>query len=116
MECTHHPELRVKAAETRYRIPDVVLVDHGRPIEQVLTYPPLAVFEVLSPEDSITRILTKLEDYERMGIRSIFVIQPKSGAVYRFRQGGLEQLAPDVSNIAPGPCFIDWRTVAGYLT
>ena len=42
------PELRVQVSRTRYRVPDVVVVDHARPIEQILTYPPVAVFEILS--------------------------------------------------------------------
>ena len=109
------PELRVQVSATRYRVPDVTLVDHARPIEQILTYPPIAVFEVLSPEDSITRVLVKLCDYESMGIRHIFVIYPRDQALYRFQSGSLDSLAPDLCRLEPGPCSIDWRTVTGYL-
>jgi Uma2 family endonuclease len=40
----------------------------NQPIEQIITHPPVAVFEILSPEDSMTRILRKLRDYADMGI------------------------------------------------
>jgi Uma2 family endonuclease len=47
--------LRIKVCQTRYRIADVVVIDRSLPIEQILTHPPVAVFEVVSPEDSMTR-------------------------------------------------------------
>ncbi len=109
------PELRVQVTATRYRVPDVTLVDHARPIEQILTYPPIAVFEVLSPEDGMTRVLVKLDDYERMGIRHIFVINPKIEGLHRYRNGNLDSLALEVCTLEPGPCSIDWRTVTSYL-
>jgi Uma2 family endonuclease len=55
-----HPELRVQVASTRFRVPDVTVLDRSRPIEQIITYPPLAVFEVLSPEDTVRRLKRKL--------------------------------------------------------
>ena len=71
------PELRVKVAATRYRVPDVTVLDRSRPIEQIITHPPLAVFEVLSPEDRVQRLKLKLEDYRAMGIPEIWVIDPQ---------------------------------------
>src|SRR5579875_3150266 len=45
-------ELRVQVSPTCFRVPDVVVFDRTRPVEQILTHPPIAVFEVLSPEDN----------------------------------------------------------------
>ena len=45
------------------------LLDRAQPIEQIVTHPPVAVFEVLSPEDTMQRLKRKLEDYRIMGIR-----------------------------------------------
>jgi Uma2 family endonuclease len=78
------PELRVKVAATRYRVPDVTVLDRGRPIEQIITHPPLAVFEVLSPEDRFQRMKRKLEDYRAMGIPEIWVIDPQDSTFYRY--------------------------------
>ncbi|MBV8631062.1 MAG: Uma2 family endonuclease, partial [Silvibacterium sp.] len=71
------PELRVQVAPTRYRVPDVTVLDRDRPIEQIITRAPIAVFEVLSPEDSMTRMMRKLNDYAAMGIPQIWVIDPR---------------------------------------
>jgi Uma2 family endonuclease len=109
------PELRVQVSEARYRVPDVVVVDHALPVEQILTHPPLAVCEILSPEDSITRVLVKLRDYEEMGIATIVVVDPKGRRLYQYKNGSLEGFAAGVQPVGDGRCSIDWRVVEGYL-
>ena len=83
------PELRVCVAPTRVRIPDVTVVDRDQPIEQVLTHSPLAVFEVLSPEDRISKTMRRLADFAAMGIPHIWVIDPETSAFYQFSDGKL---------------------------
>jgi Uma2 family endonuclease len=78
------PELGIRVAATRYRVPDVTVVDRNRPIEQIITHPPIAVFEVLSPEDRLQRMKRKLEDYRAMGIPEIWVIDPQDSTFYRY--------------------------------
>ncbi len=96
------PELRVQTSADSFRVPDVTLLSRNAPREQIVTHPPLAVFEILSPEDSMTRTLEKLADYERMGIGAIWVIEPKQRLYYRFRDG---QLAPGTVFELPGSAF-----------
>jgi Uma2 family endonuclease len=83
------PELRVQVSPTRCRVPDVTVLDMERPVEQVITAPPLAIFEIFSPEDSLTRLRQKLDDYARMGIAQIWVIDPADGATLRYEEGAL---------------------------
>ena len=85
------PELRVRVSATRFRVPDVTILDRNRPPEPVITYPPVAVFEILSPEDRHARLMQKLRDYEAMGIPQIWVIDPNGPVTQRFHHG---QLAP----------------------
>ena len=93
------PSLRMQVARTRYRVPDVTVLDRDRPIEQVITHPPLAVFEVLSPEDTMTRVMRKLNDYSAMGIPHIRVIDPKGPKSWEFQNG---QLNPSSTFGVPG--------------
>jgi Uma2 family endonuclease len=79
------PELRVQVAKTRFRVPDVTVLDRNLPIEQIITHAPVAVFEILSPEDTHSRLMQKLADYEAMGIPQIWVIDPKAGSFRRYR-------------------------------
>lgn len=83
------PELRVQVGPNRFRVPDVTILSREAPREQIITHPPLAVFEILSPEDSMTRMLEKLSDYERMGIPAIWVIEPKKASYFQFSEGKL---------------------------
>ena len=69
-------EMRVRVSAERVRIPDVCLVARSQPIEQVLTMPPRAVLETLSPDDRITRYNERLADYRQMGISNVWVIDP----------------------------------------
>lgn len=97
-----YPELRVQVAPDNFRVPDVTLLSRSAPREQVITHPPVAVFEILSPEDSMTRMLEKLADYERMGIGAIWLIEPKRQLCLRYRDG---QLTPETVLELPGGSF-----------
>jgi Uma2 family endonuclease len=97
-----YPELRVQTASDRFRVPDVTLLSRSAPREQIITHPPLAVFEILSPQDSMTRMLEKLADYERMGIAAIWVIEPKKLQYFLYRDG---QLSPGSIFQLPGTGF-----------
>jgi Uma2 family endonuclease len=96
------PELRVQTRPDNFRVPDVTLLSREAPREQIITRPPLAVFEILSPEDSMTRTLEKLADYEQMGIGAIWVIEPKRQLYYLYREG---QLTPATVFELPGSPF-----------
>lgn len=85
------PELRVQVDAFAFLIPDVALLDRARPVEPIATHPPIAVIEVLSPRDQVGRLMKKCERYEKMGIRSILIVDPE-GPAYRFREGKLEPL------------------------
>jgi Uma2 family endonuclease len=100
------PELRVEVASHRFRVPDLALLDRSLPIERFATHPPIAVFEILSPEDSLNRMMTKLADYERMGIQTILVLDP-NGRHFRYRLGGLESLPPSPFDLPGSACRFD---------
>lgn len=103
-----YPELRVKVSPTRYRIPDVTVLKADAPREQVIAHAPLMVFEILSPEDTMKRILIKLADYNQMGIEGIFVIDP-GREKYFYEAGNLEIVSGPVT---VGPCQINFEEIA----
>ena len=83
-------ELRTRTSERRYRIPDVAVLDAALPREPVATVPPVIAFEILSPEDRLSRLLVRLADFESMGVPAIYVIDPADDSLFRFSQGRLE--------------------------
>ena len=108
------PELRVQVSPGNFRVPDVTILDRNRPVEQVITHPPVAVFEILSPEDTLSRMMTKLSDYEQMGIQTILVIDP-SWRNYRFASGRLEPLPSAAFDLKDSPCRFDLAEIEKLL-
>jgi Uma2 family endonuclease len=88
------PELRVRVSPTRFRVPDVTVLSRAAPIEQIVVTPPLAVFEILSPENRMAAMMEKFADYERMGIAGIWIIDPRKSVEnaigYGYQSGKLE--------------------------
>jgi Uma2 family endonuclease len=107
-------ELRVQVAPDRFRVPDVTILDRNLPVEQIITHPPVAVFEVLSPEDTMTRMMTKLADYEQMGIRTILVLDP-AGQHFRYASGCLEKLTETAFDLPGSACRFDLQEIQKLL-
>jgi Uma2 family endonuclease len=76
------PEIRILVSQRRVRIADVCLISRDHPAEQVLTHAPLAVIEILSPEDRISLYNERLGDYRDMGIQNIWLIDPATQVAY----------------------------------
>jgi Uma2 family endonuclease len=108
------PELRVQVSQGNFRVPDVTILDRNRPVEQVITHPPIAVFEILSPEDTFTPMMTKLGDYERMGIQTILVLDP-DGKHFRYLDGRLEPLPSQPFNLSGSACRFDLTEIEKLL-
>ncbi len=70
-------EQRVQVKPTRFRVPDVCVV-LGDPGEQVLTKPPFICIEVLSPEDRMSRVEKRIDDYLSMGVPYVWVFDPET--------------------------------------
>jgi len=71
-------EIRVQVSPTRFRVPDIVVVEGSRPQGRILTLPPLLVIEVLSREDRAEDIQERIDDYLGCGVRFIWVVNPRT--------------------------------------
>jgi len=69
-------ECRLQVSPTRYRVPDVCVILGPEPNGNILTAPPFLCIEVLSPEDRLSRMQQKIDDYLRFGVRYVWVIDP----------------------------------------
>lgn len=72
------PSLRLRVAPTRIRVADVSLISRNAPHEPIPAVPPLAVIEVVSPEDRISRYEQRIDDYRNMGVRHIWIVDPQT--------------------------------------
>jgi Uma2 family endonuclease len=82
-----YPELRVQVSPTRFRVADICVLSTTAPREQIIQTPPVAIIQILSPEDRVSRYLERLEDYRRMGIRSLWIVDPASRRAFDFSSG-----------------------------
>ena len=83
-----YPELSIQVSPTRYRVADICVIANSAPREQIILTPPVAIVEVLSPDDRVSRYLDRLEDYRRMGVRNVWVIDPAGRIGFDFSSGG----------------------------
>lgn len=75
------------------RKPDVSFVSRGRFPEDRLPrgwaqIPPDLAVEVVSPNDRVTQLEEKLEDYRKVGVPLVWVINPDSRSVMVYRRDG----------------------------
>jgi Uma2 family endonuclease len=96
------PELRVRTSLDQYRIPDVVVLDRNAPDEQVITHAPLLCVEILSPEDRIGRIEDKIEEYFRMGVRAVWVFDPRRQIGYQYAGASVRDWKAVETLVLPG--------------
>jgi Uma2 family endonuclease len=103
------PSLRIRVSPTRVRVPDVCVIARGGPREPVLSYPPLAVIEVLDDEDRFSSTMEKLADFERFGVGHIWVIDPEGRRAYRYVSSSLERVGTDALNVPDTPIRVVLR-------
>jgi Uma2 family endonuclease len=56
----------------------IEFVSRISPQPDVLTEPPLLVIEILSPDDTYSDLQERCEDYRRMGVETMWIIDPKT--------------------------------------
>jgi Uma2 family endonuclease len=76
-----YPEQRVQVRPNRFRIPDLCVVLGGTK-EKILTAPPFLCVEILSPEDRMSRVQDRIDDYFAMGVQNVWVIDPARRCAY----------------------------------
>ena len=89
-------EQRVKISATRYRVPDVCVLLHGDPEEEIVTTPPFLCVEVLSPDDRMSRMETKIRDYFDIGVRYVWLIDPYSRKAWTYTSEGRFEVADGI--------------------
>ena len=108
-------EQRIRVTAHRVRIADVCLISRDAPKEQVLTTPPLLCVEILSPEDRLPRAARVMEDYARMGVPNLWLLDPKDHVAYIYASDGLFKLTADRLTIPNAEIYVDLPTLFAAL-
>ena len=101
------PEQRTRVSSSRVRIPDVCLLRGDAPKEQALTTPPLLCAEILSPEDRLPRTAAIMDEYARMGVPNLWILDPKDRVAYDYATNGLLKLTTDRLTIPNTEIYVD---------
>ncbi|MBZ5726138.1 MAG: Uma2 family endonuclease [Acidobacteriia bacterium] len=89
------PELRSRVSNTRFRLPDVCVTLHF-PEAKVLLEAPFVAIEILSEDDSMTRVIEKLKEYAAIGTRHIWLFDPRLKQMFTFQGNSLREVESDV--------------------
>jgi Uma2 family endonuclease len=86
------PECRLQVSAARYRIPDVMVLRRGPKYPGIIHDAPLICIEVLSPDDSWTRMRKKLDEYLAMGVEHVWCFDPEAREARRYTATGFERV------------------------
>ena len=110
---TGSTEQRVRVAENRISVPDLVVLTAGAQ-PNVLTDPPLLVNEILSPDDSYSDTQERAQDYRAMGVETVWIIDPKT------RSGrmccGADWVESSRLEVKGTPLYVNLPDIFGQLT
>jgi Uma2 family endonuclease len=86
------PEQRVQVSATRFRVPDVCVVEGEEPTEQIFRTPPFICIEVLSPEDRVSKVRERIDDYLAFGVPYVWLLDPQIRKGYRCTADGMHEV------------------------
>jgi len=96
-------ECRLQVSERRYRLPDVMILPRLQRVDRIVREAPLVCIEVLSPEDSWTKIRARLNDYLAMGVKHVWCFDPDSREVRRYTDSGFVVVTVPVLEVEGTP-------------
>ncbi len=101
------PELRLRVAPRKYRIPDVMLMPTGVRPKPIPDVPPVLCIEVLSPDDKAGELQEKLDDYVVMGVAAIWIVDPRRRKLFTADAHGIHTVE---SFLVPNSRYVIYPT------
>jgi Uma2 family endonuclease len=88
-----YPEQRVQVTPTRFRVPDVTVVETSQHQDEIFRNPPHLCIEVLSKDDTMEYMQEKMDDYLNFGVPYIWIINPRLRKGYVATKAGIVEAA-----------------------
>ena len=70
-------EVRTRVRAGSYRLPDVLVIPADAPFLPSPTVTPLICIEILLPDDRVSDLEAKIDDYVGMGVAAIWIVDPR---------------------------------------
>lgn len=93
-------EVRVQVRTTRFRIPDLCVLEAGGERSPVVREAPLLCVEVLSPRDTVAEMRRRVMDYVEMGVRVAWIVDPATRTVFVCEGAEMTELRDGVLRVA----------------
>ncbi len=96
-------EVTVRIAEGKYYIPDVIAQRRDHIQDPYPTEPVALCIEILSPDDHMSEVLAKCEEYHAWGVPTAWILDPDEEQAWEYRAGQRpKEIPPDGSLTAEG--------------
>ena len=105
------PECRLQVGSSKFRVPDLVVLRRAQAFKRVIREAPLLCVEILSPEDTWTKLRVRLDEYIALGVENIWCFDPIRREVRRYSADGYRPVAEAVLTIPGTPIAIDVAAV-----
>ncbi|MBV8810847.1 MAG: Uma2 family endonuclease [Acidobacteriaceae bacterium] len=109
------PEQRVQVRASRFRVPDLCVV-RGNPGEQILTRPPLLCIEILSPEDAMSAMQERIDDFLAFGVENVWIFDPRRRKAYWADSTGVHEATTGTLEATGAPIRLDLHALWASLT
>ena len=108
-------ELRLQVAPRRFRVPDVMILRETQKVDRIVREAPLLCIEVLSLEDSWSKMSVRLKDYVALGVEHIWCFNAETREVRRYTAAGYEVVKEPVLTVPGTPIQINIADVFSAL-
>jgi Uma2 family endonuclease len=89
-------EQRIWIGLRKYRIPDLGLYKEPAPRDRVPNLPPFLVVEILSPEDRMSRVRKKIDEWLAFGVTYVWLIDPEERRADVYTESGMRAVKDGV--------------------
>lgn len=103
--------IRIQITARRFRVADLAVWRAGNIGDRIPNVPPFLVIEILSPEDRITRMQSKTQEYLAIGAEWIWLVDPEERKAITYSQSNPAGTLCDVLRTANPAIEISLSTV-----
>jgi len=92
--------LRVQVGPRKFRVPDIAVTTRKIP-RGVLREPPFLCIEILSPEDRMSRVEARIDDFLAFGVKYVWLVDPRRRKAWTYTSEGRRDATTVLSTSDP---------------
>ena len=85
-------EQRVQVKATRFRVPDISVLDGPAPDGGIVVEPPFLCVEILSPSDRMKEMQERIDDYLNFGVRYVWLLHPRTRRAFVYTPNTVQEV------------------------